>query len=137
MKLFFFFSMCTVCIVLCDVGGHTIIQIETYWIIKSLSYDNISVIDWLKFTNPVINWVAYSLELTVGNNLHTVIALPINSVANVTLSNLKQVLVEVNYGSPGWFSLLHPHSLLDSKGVLAALGRGNSIKVPGSDPLSW
>ena len=100
MKLFFFFSMCTVCIVLCDVGGHAIIQTETYWIMKSLSYDNISVIDWLKFTNPVINWVVCFLELTVGDNLHTVVALPINSVANVTLSNLKQVLVEVNYGSP-------------------------------------
>ena len=39
--------------------------------------------DWLKSTNPVINWVACSLDLTVGVKLHTVLALPLNSIANV------------------------------------------------------
>ena len=45
--------------------------------------------DWLKPTNLTINWVIYSLELAVGNNLHTVYALPVKSDANVTLSSLK------------------------------------------------
>ena len=38
-------------------------------------------------------------------------------------------------GCPTWFGLLHPHSLLDTKVVLAALR--DSIKVPNSDPLYW
>ena len=45
--------------------------------------------DWLKSPNPVIDWVACSLDLTVGAKLHTVLALPVNSVASVALSSLK------------------------------------------------
>ena len=44
---------------------------------------------------------------------------------------------DVNYGCPAWFSLLHPHSLLDTKGVLAVLGGGDSTKVLGTNPLHW
>ena len=53
---------------------------------------------------------------------HTVLALPVHSVANVTLLSLKKVLAEVKRGCPTWFGLFHPHSLLDTKGVLEALG---------------
>ena len=38
---------------------------------------------------------------------------------------------------PAWFGLLHLHSLLDTKGVLTALGGGDSTKVPGTDPSHW
>ena len=55
---------------------------------KNLSYDIVLGMNWLKSTNPVIYWVACSLELTMHDNLHTVLALPINSVANVTLFSL-------------------------------------------------
>ena len=60
-----------------------------------------------------------------------------HSVANVALSNLKQVLAEVNYGFPTWFSLLYPHSPLYTKRVLAALWRGESTKAPGREPSHW
>ena len=80
--------------------------------------------------------MACSLELIVGAKLHTVLALPVNNVANVTLSSLKQVIVEVKHRCPAWFSLLHPYSLQDTKGVLGTLG-GNSTKVPGTDPSHW
>ena len=36
-----------------------------------------------------------------------------------------------------WFGLLHPYSLLDTKGVLEALGVGDSNKVPGTGPSHW
>ena len=55
----------------------------------------------------------------------------------MTLSFLKQVLVEVKCCCPAWFGLLHPHSLLDSKGVLVELRGGDSTKVPHTDPLHW
>ena len=45
--------------------------------------------DWLKSTNPVIDWVACSLDLTLGANLRTVPALSVTSVANVALFSLK------------------------------------------------
>ena len=65
--------------------------------------------DWLKSTNPVIDWVACSMELTMGTNLHTVLALLVNSIANVALSSLKQVLADIKRGCFAWFGLLHPH----------------------------
>ena len=48
--------------------------------------------NWLKSTSPVVYWVAFSLDLTVGAWLHTVFAQPVNSVANLALSSLKKVL---------------------------------------------
>ena len=89
-----------------------------------MSYDRILGMDWLKSTNPAIYWVACSLELTVGYNLHIVLAFLENSVANMTLSSLKKVLAEVKHGCPAWYGLLHPHSLLHTKGLLAVLGKG-------------
>ena len=59
---------------------------------KNLSYAIVLGIYWLLLTNTIIDWVAFSLKLTVGANLHALLALPVNSVANVTLSGLKQVL---------------------------------------------
>ena len=93
--------------------------------------------DWLKSTNPVVGWVACYLDLNVGTKFQTVLALLVNSVANVALPSLKQVLAEVKHGCPAWFSLLHPHSSLDTKGVLAVFGKGDSTKVPSTDPLHW
>ena len=45
--------------------------------------------DWLKSTNIVIDWVACSLDLTVGAKLYEVLALPVNSISKVALSSLK------------------------------------------------
>ena len=59
------------------------------------------------------------------------------SVANMTLSSLKQVLAEVKRGCPIWFGLLHPYLLLDTKKMLAVLGERDSTKVPGTDPSCW
>ena len=85
----------TVPIVLCDVGGHAITQHITRWIIKNLSYNIILGMDWLESTNIVIDSVACSLELTVDAQLYTLLAFPVNSVANVTLSSLKYLLAEI------------------------------------------
>ena len=41
--------------------------------------------DWLESINPIVDWVACSLELTVGGFLHTVLALIVNSIVNVIL----------------------------------------------------
>ena len=60
--------MYTILIVFCDVGGYAIALYVTCWVTKSLTYDIILGMDWLKSTNPVIDWVACSLELTVGAN---------------------------------------------------------------------
>ena len=62
---------------------------------KNLSYDIIVGIYWVISTNPVIDWVACFLESTIGANFHTILTLPVNSVAYVTLSSLKKVLAEV------------------------------------------
>ena len=71
--------------------------------------------DLLKSTNPIIDWAACSLELTVGNILLAVLAFPISSDAYVTLSSLKLMLTEVKHGFPAWFGFLYPHSLLETK----------------------
>ena len=81
--------MYTVPIVFCDIGGHAIKQYVPCQIIKNLQYDKILGMDWIKSTNPVIIWVFFSLHLTVGAQLHTVLSLPVNSVANLALSILK------------------------------------------------
>ena len=47
------------------------------------------------------------------------------------------MLAEVQCGCPEWFGLMHPHSLLDTKGVLLALGRRESTKVLCANPLHW
>ena len=60
--------------------------------------------------------------------------MPVHSIANVNLSGLEQVLADMKYV---WFGLLHPHSLLETKGVLAVLGGGDSIKVLGTNPSHW
>ena len=70
----------------------------------------------------------------MGDKLHILLAFPVNSVANVTLSSLKQVLAEVKYDCLAWFGLLHSHLLLDTKGVLAMFGGANSTKVLNTDP---
>ena len=77
-----------------------------------------------------------SLELNVGTNSHTMLAFPTNTVINMTLSSLKQVLDKVKSSYPAWFGLLHPHSLQDTKEVSAVLREGtwDSTKVPGTDP---
>ena len=73
----------------------------------------------------------------MGAKLHIILALPVNSVANVTLSSLKQMLAKVKYGCPAWFDLLHPHLLPDTKGLLPVLWGGDNAKVPGTDPPYW
>ena len=55
-------SMCTVSLVLCDVGGHEIIQNVTCWIMKDLYYDIILGIDRFKSTNLLIYWEVFSME---------------------------------------------------------------------------
>ena len=50
---------------------------------------------------------------------------------------MKQVLPAVKHGFSEWFSLLNPHLLLDTKGLLAALGAKDSTKVLGTDPSHW
>ena len=47
------------------------------------------------------------------------------------------MLAEVKRGCRACFGLLHPYSLLDTKGVLATLVEGDGTKVAGSDPLDW
>ena len=66
--------------------------------------------------------------MTVSDNVYPVLALPVNSVAHVTLLSLKQVLAEVKRGFPTWFGSLHPLSLLGTKGLLAALWGGDSTR---------
>ena len=56
--------------------------------------------DWLKSTSPIIDWVAYSLDITVRDIVHTVLTLPVNIIANVILSNLKQMLGKVKDSCP-------------------------------------
>ena len=65
------------------------------------------------------------------------LALPVNSVANVTLSSVKDELPEIKHGCPTWFGLMLPHSLLNTKGVLVALGGRDSTKVICTDPSHW
>ena len=77
---------------------------------KNFSLDIVLGIDWLIFTNPLVYWVVCSLVLIVGANQHTKLAFPVTSVANVTLSSLKQVLAEVKRGHLHGFCLLYPHS---------------------------
>ena len=59
----------------------------------------------------------------------------VNGVANLPLSSLKQALAEVKCSCLASFGLLYPHLLLDTKGVLATLGEGDSTKVQGTDLL--
>ena len=75
--------------------------------------------------------------MTVGANLHSLLALPVNSAVIITLSSLKQVLPEVKCSFTAWFGLLLPHSLLDTKRVLAALGEMDNTKEAGTDPSHW
>ena len=59
--------MFTVPIVFYDIGGHAITQHITCPIMtKLILWYIILGMDWLKTTNLVIDWVACSLELTVG-----------------------------------------------------------------------
>ena len=102
---------------------------------SNLSYDIIIGIYLLECTNTAICLVVFSLDITYGNNLHPILAFLVNSVAYMTLFSLKQVLAEIKHGSPACFGLLYPHSQLDTKGVLAALGGGDNTKVPGIGPL--
>ena len=76
---------------------------------SDLSHDIILGMDWLKLTNPVIDWVACSLDILVGNNLYILLTFTVNNVANVTLSSMEQVLVDVKYSFLAWFGMLHPH----------------------------
>ena len=47
------------------------------------------------------------------------------------------MLAKVKSGCLAWFGLLHPHSLLVTKGMLTVLGGGDSPKVLGTDPSHW
>ena len=67
--------------------------------------------------------------------LHTVLAFPFYSYTNIALLSVKQVLADVKYRHPAWFGLLHPHLLLDMKGLLAALGGVQGTKAPATEPL--
>ena len=58
--------MCTIPIVSCYVGGNAITQYVPCQIINNLQYNIVFGMDWLKSPNPVIYWVVFSLELTVG-----------------------------------------------------------------------
>ena len=59
-------------------------------IISNLQYDIILGMGWLNSSNLVIDWVVCSLELTANAKHYTVLALPVHSVTNVTLSSFKQ-----------------------------------------------
>ena len=68
----------------------------------------------------LIRWLVNCYS--IGDYLHTVLALPVHSIANAVLSSLKQLLIEVKHGCHAWFGWLHPHSLLGITRVLAMLG---------------
>ena len=70
-------SMCSIPIVFCEIGSHAITQHVTYWIIETLPSDIILGMDWLKYTNLIIDLVACSLELPLDAKLYTVFALPL------------------------------------------------------------
>ena len=78
-------SMYNIPTIFCDVGGHAIKQQVPCQIIENLQYDVVLDIDWLKSTNPVIDWVAFSLNLTGGAQVHIIIALLVKSVDNIAL----------------------------------------------------
>ena len=63
----------------------------------------------------------------MGKLLYPVLALPMHSVAKVSLSSLKQVLAEIKHSCLAWFSFLHPHLLLDTRGCYKCWEEG---KVP-------
>ena len=48
--------------------------------------------DWLKYTNLVIDWVVYSVEMTLGDSVHILLAFPVIIVTNSTISSSKLVL---------------------------------------------
>ena len=57
--------MCSVSLMFYDVSGHAITKYIACWIMKSQSYDIVVGMDWLKPTNPIIEWLACCLDLTV------------------------------------------------------------------------
>ena len=81
--------ICTINIVFCYVSGHDLTKHFACWIMNNLQYNILLGVGWLKFTNPVKDWVDCYLELTLHDNLLTVLALLVTSVANVTLYGLK------------------------------------------------
>ena len=81
--------------------------------------------------------MVYSQEMIVDDVLYALLAFSVNSIANVTLTSLRHVLPEVKHSCPAWLSLLHPHSLLDTKGAIAVLGGGDSTKVQSIDLSHW
>ena len=91
---------------------------------------------WLKSINPVIDWMACSLDLTVCAKLHC------------TCSSSQQccqcwfVKFEIN---AGWSEtrlscmvwLVVPSLIAGHQGVLAELVGGDSTKAPGTDLSRW
>ena len=67
---------------------------------------------------------------------YCILSLTVSSVANVALSRLRKVLAET-CGCLTWLGLPHPYLLLDTKGVLAALGGGDNTKVLSTDLSHW
>ena len=46
------------------------------------------------------------------------------------------MLADVTHGCPAWFNL-HPHSFLNTNGVLEVLGRRDNINILAIDPSYW
>ena len=94
-------------------------------------------IDWLKSTNPQIDWAACSFTCVVNGNSHVLSALPACKVAQVELSSLKQVCNDVKRGGAAWFGLVRPTEWRDTMEVLASLEVGDGVETSTTPPSRW
>ena len=82
---------CLVLLIVCADKGITLHTVVCYRVLPNLNHDIVLGIDWLRASNPVINWQActLSVECAEHQGAVTLHALPTSPVAKVELCSIK------------------------------------------------
>ena len=84
---------CLVPLSVCADRGIALHTVVCYRVLPSLNHDVVLGIDWLRASNPVIDWQActLSVECAEHQGAVTLYALPTSPIAKVELCNIKQL----------------------------------------------
>ena len=133
------FKTCYVPIITCIMSKKPVYCVVQCRILPTLQHDFVLGVNWLQQVNPVIDWQAYILQITVEGlqNLQYLSGLPVNPVSYADLCSLQQIAkgLHRDFVDKAWLMLLQSHIEPATREVTAYHEGGGDREI--QDPTRW